>query len=306
MSSIISSAPITKLTKLKLNNGTEIPVAGFGVYEIEVASAADLVYQALAAGYRHIDSAVGYNNEKESAQGIANFLKDHPEVKRLDVYFTTKITNGAHGYDKTKKQIQQIADDVKESLGYVDLILVHSPLSDKKRRLETWKALQEHTVENDVLLIKSIGVSNYGINHIEEIYNWEGYKVKPVVNQVELHPWLPRTELIKWLFKENILPEAYSPLTRGEKFSDPELTELATKSGILKPDILLKWGYIQGFIVLAKTAQIPRIKQNLDALPDSGSVELPDYVTKALHKPDSVDVLTWGGNDPTLYKDPVA
>ncbi|KAK6457363.1 Aldo/keto reductase [Scheffersomyces xylosifermentans] len=303
MTKLTTSAQLTKTSKAKLNNGKEIPVAGYGVYLVTKETANELVYQALKDGYRHVDSAVGYGNEKEAAEGVARFLKDHPEVKREDIWFTTKIPNQSHGYEKTKKQVEAIADDVKASIGYVDLVLIHSPKSDKERRLETWKALQEYTQDNDTLWIKSIGVSNYGVAHLEELFAWDGYKVKPVVNQLELHPWLPRTELIQYLTKHEILAEAYSPLTQGDKFNDPELLELEKKSGISKTDILLRWSYLQGFIVLAKTSTPSRIIQNLNALPDSGSVELPDYVVEALHKPDSADVITWGHKDPTLYKD---
>ncbi|KAK6457362.1 NADP-dependent oxidoreductase domain-containing protein [Scheffersomyces xylosifermentans] len=317
MSNLTTSIQLTKQSKYKLNNGQYIPVAGYGVYLCSAEKTRQLVYQALKDGYRHIDSAVYYGNEKEAAQGIQEFLKDHKDVQRKDIFFTTKITNEAHGYDNCKKQIEEIAKDVKEHIDYVDLVLIHSPKTDKERRLGAWKALQEYVQNpnNGTLIIKSIGVSNYGIAHLEELFNWDGYLVKPVVNQLELHPWLPRLKLREYMVKHDILAEAYSPLTQGYKLNDPELLALEKSSGISKIEILLKWSYLQGYIVLAKTEKLERIAQNFNVLPDGqrdeeldetksfGKVDLPLDVLEALDKPDSHEVLTWGNVDPTEYKD---
>ncbi|EGW32933.1 uncharacterized protein SPAPADRAFT_60276 [Spathaspora passalidarum NRRL Y-27907] len=310
------SMQLTKNSKYKLNNGQYIPVAGFGVYLMPAEKTAELVYQALVEGYRHIDSAVGYYNEREAAQGVAKFLKDHPNVHRRDIWFTTKIRNQDQGYEETKESVKQIAADVKEYIDYVDLVLIHSAKTNKEKRLGTYKALQEFVGVNPVLQIKSIGVSNYGIHHLEELFNWDGYLIKPVVNQVELHPWLPRIELREYCAKLHILLEAYTPLTRGEKFTDPELVQLSQKYKISPADILLKWSYLQGFIVLAKTENPQRIRENLDALPDGpgdafenplgrrnstlGRLDLEVEIIETLNKPNSKEVLTWGGVDPTL------
>ncbi|KAK6461165.1 NADP-dependent oxidoreductase domain-containing protein [Scheffersomyces coipomensis] len=315
MSNLTSSIQLTKKSTYKLNNGLHIPVAGYGAYLLPKGKAKALTYQALKDGYRHIDSAVYYRNQEECAEGIAEFLKDYPHVKREDIWFTTKITNEAHGYEPTLEQVQDIADLVKKHIQYVDLILLHSPKTSKALRLGSWKALQElvENPNNKIIPVKSIGVSNFGVSHIDELFAWEGFKIKPVVNQVELHPWLPRLDLREYSYKHDILLEAYSPLTQGYKLDDPELLSLEKKSGIPKIEILLKWSYLQGFIVLAKTEKFERIKQNLDVLPDAkdddeesanlGVVSLPLDVLEALDKPESKEVLTWGGQDPTLYKD---
>ncbi|GBL52097.1 hypothetical protein ACI3LY_005480 [Candidozyma auris] len=318
MSNVVTSRQLTRATRYRLNNGQHIPVAGFGVYLVPKEQAEDLVYEALVQGYRHIDSAVIYGNEEQSARGIERFIKDsNGKVTRGDIWFTTKIWNAEQGYEETKKAVQGIASRVKKHIGYVDLVLIHSPKTSKEKRLGTWKALQEFVLDpaNDVLQINTIGVSNFGAKHIDEILNWDGLVVPPAVDQLELHPWLPQVELREYLASHNILAEAYSPLTQGIKLQDPELLELEQKYRVPKAEILLKWSYLQGFIVLVKTVKKERIKENLSVLPDvkapadalddtshSGKIDLDINILEALNKPDSHEVLTWGHVDPTQYE----
>lgn len=310
--SLTTSIQLTKLSSYKLNNGHHIPVAGFGVYQLPAGETVDLVYKALAAGYRHIDTAVAYQNEGEAAQGVSKFLKENKLVKRLDIWFTTKILSS--DYDVTKATVQKIADEVKEYVDYVDLILIHDPKTNKEKRLGMWKALQEYVVnpKNPTLEVKSIGVSNYGIRHLEELLSWDGLVVKPVVNQLELHPWLPHIKLREYCVSKNILLEAYSPTTRGDKLDDPELVALSKKYDLKPIQILLKWSYLQGFIVLVKTQTPSRIKENLDILPDGksdelsevahlGKVDLDPEIIEYLNKPESHHVICWNHEDPTEY-----
>ncbi|WLF79505.1 hypothetical protein PVL30_003260 [Lodderomyces elongisporus] len=173
MSNLTSAIQLTKESKYKLNNGLYIPVAGFGTYLIDNKKTSDLVYQALKDGYRHIDTAIVYKNQGEAAQGVAKFLKDYPDVKREDIWFTTKIGNNNQGYEETKKAVELISQEVKQYIDYVDLILIHSPKTSKEKRLGTYKALQEFVANpnNDTLNVHSIGVSNYGVDHLEELFN---------------------------------------------------------------------------------------------------------------------------------------
>ncbi|CCH43354.1 Prostaglandin F synthase 1 [Wickerhamomyces ciferrii] len=279
---------------LPLNNGLKIPVSGFGLYQIPVEDSTKLTYEALKAGYRHIDSAQAYQNEEEGAKGISQFLKENSDIKRSDIFFTTKIKNGEHGYEESKKSIEKSLAKVSPYIDYIDLFLVHSPISSKEQRLGTWKALQEAVESGKV---KSIGVSNFGTPHLDELYAWEGLKNKPVVNQLELHPWLPRKDLQAYGKKYDYLLEAYSPLTQAKKLDDPELVSIAKKHNVTPAQILLRWSYDQGFIPLAKTVNVDRIKENFNVLDNVPKLSDEDY--KILDK-DSYEVLTW---DPTKHVD---
>jgi len=287
------SSTLQKDSHYTLNNGQKIPISGFGVYKTPVEETTKITYEALKVGYRHVDSAQGYFNEAEAAKGIAQFLKENPEVKRSEVFFTTKVRDIYHGYEEASKAIQYSLELVGLYIEYIDLFLIHSPLSNKEKRLGTWRALQEAV---DSGKVKSIGVSNYGTHHLEELLSWEGLRYKPVVNQVELHPWLPRKDLQAYSKKYDHLLEAYAPLTRGIKFDDSDVKSIAEKHGITSAQVLLKWSYDQGFIPLAKTVHVHRIKDNFTVLDSTPKLDDEDY--KKLDK-DSYEVLTW---DPTTYE----
>lgn len=317
MSNLTTAIQLTKQSTYRLNNGLQIPVIAYGCYEVPKEEAAQHTYEALSIGYRHLDSAAAYNNEKEVATGIAKFLKENPQIKREDIWFTTKIRYNDEGYDETKRAVESCAEKVKDLIGYVDLVLLHAPITSRERRLGSWKALQEYVLDpsNGTLNIKSIGVSNYGIAHIKELFEWEGFLVKPVVDQLELHPWLPHCELRQFCIENGILLEAYSPLTRGIMFDDPVLSSLLKKFNTNPATILLKWSFLQGFIVLVKSTHPARMKSNLNVLPDGksdeldqtshlGVIDLETEIVEKLDMPESHKVLCWNGNDPTLYKDP--
>jgi len=270
-----------------LNNGAKIPITGFGVYQTAPEETYNIVYKALETGYRHIDSAIFYHNEQQSGDAISKFLKDHPDVKRSDIFYTTKLFGEDLKYENAKKAIEGSLEKVKD-LKYIDLYLIHAPLPNKEYRLGAWKALQEAV---DSGKVKSIGVSNYDIRHLEELLSWDGLKIKPVVNQLELHPWLPRKNIQDFAKKHDIHLEAYSPLTQAKKFDAPELVEIAKKHNVTPAQILLRWSYDQGFIPLPKTANEKRLKPNLTVLEDVPKLDDDDY--KKLDKPDSEEVLTW-------------
>ncbi len=256
---------------VKLNSGHSIPIIGFGLWQTKPSEAIDSVFAALEAGYRHIDSAKIYGNERDAVEGILRFLeKPGQTVKREDIFYTTKIWNADQGYEKGLAAIDEALDKLsghsKEgqtdcNIGYIDLLLIHNPVTSREKRLGTWKALQEGLKTGK---IKSIGVSNYGIPHLEELFNWEGQTITPAVNQLELHPWLQRTELVEYLRNKNILPVAYSPLTRGQRFDDPKLVELTKRYNKSPAQILVKWSIQAGFVPLPKSTHPQRIKDNID------------------------------------------
>ena len=256
---------------VKLNSGHSIPIIGFGLWQTKPSEAIDSVFAALEAGYRHIDSAKIYGNERDAVEGILRFLeKPGQTVKREDIFYTTKIWNADQGYEKGLAAIDEALDKLSghskegqtdRNIGYIDLLLIHNPVTSKEKRLGTWKALQEGLKTGK---IKSIGVSNYGIPHLEELFNWEGQTITPAVNQLELHPWLQRTELVEYLRNKNILPVAYSPLTRGQRFDDPKLVELTKRYNKSPAQILVKWSIQAGFVPLPKSTHPQRIKDNID------------------------------------------
>lgn len=283
---------LTKDSRVPLNNGETIPVTGFGLYLTPPDQATELTYMALEVGYRHIDSALAYKNEAEAAKGIAKFLNDHPAVKREDIFFTTKVISSTpRTHDLFVQDIQGCYDRVKEYIGYIDLFLIHAPNPDKATRLACYEALQEAYAKG---YTKSIGVSNYGVRHLDELFTWDKFKVRPVVDQVELHPWLPRKDIQEAGKKYDILLEAYSPMTQAKKLDDPELVSIAKKHGVSSADILLRWSYDQGFIPLPKTVHVERMKTNYTVL---DRVTLDEDDKKILEKPNSYEVLTW---DPTV------
>ncbi|CDK28022.1 unnamed protein product [Kuraishia capsulata CBS 1993] len=242
---------------VKLNSGYDIPELGFGVYQVDPADTAELVYSALKVGYRHIDTAQFYGNEYETAQGILKWLKEG-HGKRSDVFLTTKVRS-PEGYDEVVESINGSLQKI-EGLEYLDLILLHSPMTNKEKRLGSWKAFQEF---NEKGLIKSIGVSNYGNHHIKELQDWEGLRVLPAVNQIELHPWNQRPNEVKYDRSLGIEIQAWSPLTQGKKFDDPQLLKLSKKYNKTPAQVLIKWSLQLGNIVLVKSSTQARQLENL-------------------------------------------
>lgn len=289
---------MTVSTTTKLYSGHIIPTIGLGVFQTPPNETTRVVKTGLKAGYRHFDSAQFYHNEQATSEGILQFLDENKDVKRSDIYYTAKLWNDGHGYEPAKASIKKSlaklqgnGKDPKRTLGYIDLFLIHSPQSNREKRLGTWKALQEAVAEGT---IKSIGVSNYGEHHIEEILQWEGLKIKPAVNQIELHPWLQRTELVEYSRKHGIALEVYSPLGRGQKLQDPQLLKYAKKYGKTPAQILIRWSLQAGFITLPKSVNEDRIKTNFDVL----GFELSKEDFENLGDKNAYDVTAW---DPTTY-----
>lgn len=206
--------------RVKLADGNAIPILGLGVYQAKGREALDACVWALKAGYRHIDTAELYANEAEVGQAIKE-----SGVPREEIYITTKVWNSSQGFDAT---IASCKDSLKK-LGttYIDLYLIHSP--QEGTRAETWRAMEQ--LQRDGL-VKSIGVSNYGVHHLKEM---DGYaKVKPVINQLELHPFLQRREIVAECQKRGIAVEPWGSLTRVRRSSLlllPKLTSLSAPLG---------------------------------------------------------------------------
>ncbi|ODV84904.1 hypothetical protein CANARDRAFT_28646 [[Candida] arabinofermentans NRRL YB-2248] len=274
-----------------LNNGLTIPKIGLGIYKTPPNVAAGIVYSALVTGYRHVDSAEYYENEEDACEGISKWIAlDPANNKREDIFYTTKVWDDYHGYEATKKAIEGSLKKA-EKIGYIDLILLHSPSSDYEKRHGSWMAFQEFVASGKV---KSIGVSNYGIKHLEELLAYPDLKIPPAINQIEVHPWLMRSELCAYCKSKGIMVEAYSPLAKARKFGDPALVALAEKHGKGQGQILIAWSLAKGYIVLPKTVTESRLLPNLDVF----EIKLTEEDLALLEKPNEYFTTGW---DPTTY-----
>lgn len=263
LSKMVSLTPDTsahpgKAPLVTLSSGYKIPVTGFGVYKTSPDDCINAVYCALKTGYRHIDSAKRYANEKECGIAIRKWMEE-TGAKREEVFFTTKLWDEDQGYESTKEHIKGSVE--RSGLGYIDLYLVHSPNPGPEKRLESYKAMQEAV---DAGLVRSIGVSNYGIAHLKQLMAWEGYKIKPVINQLELHPWLARKDIVDFCRDNGIALEAFCPVFRGQKFDDPDLVKLSEKYNKTPAQVLVRWSIDKGFIPLVKSVTPSRIAENID------------------------------------------
>ncbi|EPT05606.1 hypothetical protein FOMPIDRAFT_124533 [Fomitopsis schrenkii] len=246
---------LTLHSKKKLQDGNEIPMMGFGTYEMDGKEAYDAVKHALEAGYRHIDSAEWYYNERECGQAIRDFCAA-TGVPRSEVFFTTKLQNNA-GYSAAKAAIARSSQ--KSGLGYIDLYLMHSPIGGPQKRAESWKAILEAKKEG---VIRSVGVSNFGVRHLQEMVDTN--VELPVINQVDLHPFMTRTDIVAMCRKHDIALEAWAPLVRGYRFKHPSIIRLSQKYGKEPAQILLRYSLQKGYIPLPKSALEHRIRSNSD------------------------------------------
>ena len=235
---------------LPFHDGRGIPQLGLGVYKVADPLAAELVEGAIRAGYRHIDTAALYANERGVGAGVRA-----SGVPREEIFVTTKVWDDRHGYDETLLAFDDSLD--KLGMDYVDLYLIHWPAPTQNKFVETWHALE--TLHKDGRA-RSIGVSNFEPHHIERLRN-ESASL-PVVNQVELHPWLPQAELRAFDDSLGILTEAWSPLARGRVLGNPVLDTLAAKHGRSPAQVVLRWHLQLGVVVIPKSNSLERIVEN--------------------------------------------
>ncbi|PVF95086.1 Aldo/keto reductase [Serendipita vermifera] len=235
---------------VKLRSGYSMPLLGLGVYQNTGPTAISACAAAFSAGYRHIDSAQVYKNEAEVGRAFTA-----SGLKREDVFITSKVNSKNHGYQKALDWIRKSLDNF--DMQYIDLFLIHDPLSGKEKRLETWKALIKAKEDGHV---RSIGVSNYGVPHLEDmvIASLE----LPSVNQIELHPFCQQKEIVQWCKQYGVVVEAYCPLMRGARWNDRTLQEVARKYGKTVPQVLIRWSLQMGYSPLPKSANADRVISN--------------------------------------------
>ncbi len=271
-----------------MNNGLAIPAIGFGTFDSEGEEVYNAVLAALKAGYRHIDTAAYYGNE----ESIGRAIRDSG-IPREELFITTKLWNDAHGYEEAKAALRTSLD--KLQLDYLDLYLIHWPnpvnLRDRWQtaNADTWRAMEEMVAEG---LIKTIGVSNFLVHHLEELLKTA--KIVPAVNQLRLAPGVYQEEIVDYCRAKDIVLEAWSPLGRGELFTHPTMLALAEKYGKTVAQIALAWSWANGFLPLPKSVTESRIIENLDfqeielSVEDIAAITAIEGVTGA-YDPDNIN-----------------
>jgi 2,5-diketo-D-gluconate reductase A len=243
-------ANATTVPLLDLNDSNQIPQLGFGVFKVPLQDTADTVLQALEAGYRSIDTAAAYGNEAGVGDAIARSGLD-----RHDVFVTTKVWNDSHGRDAALRSFEHSLGQLGSD--YVDLFLIHWPAPAQGKYVETWQALTELKADGRP---RSIGVSNFAVDHLERIIDASG--IVPAVNQIELHPRLQQAELRRFHADRGIATEAWSPLGRGKLLSDPVIESIASRLDRTPAQVVLRWHIQLGNVVIPKSVTPERIVEN--------------------------------------------
>ena len=257
-------------TKVILNNGIGMPVFGLGTYlSGSSQETQDIVAYALEIGYRHIDTARFYGNERDIGKAIKK-----SGIPRKDIFITTKLWNSDHGYNRALEAFEESLEDL--GLEYVDLYLIHWPV--QTLRMESWRALEKLQVEGKC---RAIGVSNYMIDHLTDLLAIS--PVMPAVNQVEFSPFLYQKDLLEFCRSNNIQLESYSPLTKGHMLDDARLSEVARKYSKSTAQILIRWTLQKDVIVIPKSSRKEKIRENADVFDFEISSEDMDRLD-ALHE----------------------
>jgi 2,5-diketo-D-gluconate reductase A len=242
----------TEVPVLTLHDGVEMPQLGFGVFQIPPEETQGRVEEALAAGYRHVDTAAAYRNEAGVGAAIAA-----GGVRREDVFVTTKLWNSEQGYDSTLRAFEQSIERL--GTGHVDLYLIHWPLPSRDLFLDTWRAFERIKEEGGA---RSIGVSNFRVEDLERLE--AEAEQRPTVNQIELHPRLQQAELRAWHAEHDIATEAWSPLAQGDLLEDGTIETIAAHQERSPAQVILRWHLQIGNVVIPKSVTPERIRENFE------------------------------------------
>ncbi len=240
--------------KIKLNNGLEMPGMGLGVFQVDNDATAEIVKNAIDAGYRSIDTAAIYGNEAGVGDGIEQALAS-TRLTREDLFITSKVWNTGLSYDETIAAYEESLQ--KMGLEYLDLYLIHWP--GKNRYAESWRALEDLYKEGKV---KAIGVCNFNVSHLQDLLKTAD--VIPVINQVEFHPRLQQLALREFCETNNIQLEAWAPLMQGGLLEEPTIAGIAAKYGKSNAQVILRWDIQNGVITIPKSVRKERMLQNAD------------------------------------------
>ena len=237
---------------VKLNNGVEIPQLGFGVFQIKPEDTVEAVTTALGIGYRHIDTAEMYGNEKEVGDAIAR-----SDLDPSDVFVTSKLNNNKHGFDDALRAFDATYEALQRP--QVDLFLIHWPLPTVGDFTETWKAMERIYAEGRV---RAIGVSNFQPAHLDRLR--DETETVPAVNQIEVHPYLTQEKLRRYDQDHGIATESWSPIAQGGVLDDPAIEAVAKAHGRSPAQVVLRWHIQLDCIVFPKSVTPARIKENFE------------------------------------------
>ena len=239
---------------ITLNDGNAIPQLGFGVFQIEPKDTTKAVSEALEVGFRHIDTAEMYGNEKEVGEAIRASGLD-----RGDVFVTSKLNNAFHEPDDAREAFDKTLSDL--GFDYVDLFLIHWPLPTLYDGdfISTWKALEEFKGDGRA---RSIGVSNFQIEHLERLASETG--TVPAVNQIEVHPYLTNEAVREYGREHGIATEAWSPIAQGGVLEDSTITQIADKVGKTPAQVVMRWHIQRGDIIFPKSVTPSRMQENFE------------------------------------------
>jgi 2,5-diketo-D-gluconate reductase A len=242
---------VPQVPSVRLNTGADIPQVGIGTFQVDPAITRDVVVDAIAAGYRSIDTAARYLNEAGVGRAVAEV-----DLPRDELFVATKLANPDQGYDSTLRAFDDSLAELK--LDSVDLYLIHWPCPAREEFGNTWHAMELLRSQGRV---RSIGVSNFLGHHLEELIS--GSETVPAVNQVELHPYLQQRELRKFHAAHGIVTEAWSPLAQGAVLGDPVIVAIAEKLGRSPAQVVLRWHVQLGNVVIPKSVTSQRQRENI-------------------------------------------
>ena len=244
---------MTGVPTIRMNNGVEIPQLGFGVYQIDPEDTVEATRRALEIGYRHIDTAEMYGNEKEVGQAVRE-----SGIDRGEVFVTSKLNNGFHARDDALRAF----DGTLEALGFdvLDLFLIHWPLPGIDiDYVETWQTMEQIYASGQV---RAIGVSNFKEHHLRRLF--AETEVRPAVNQIEVHPYLAQDDLRAFDADHEIVTEAWSPIAQGKVLDDPVVTGIAERAGRTPAQVVLRWHVQRGDVVFPKSVTPSRMQENFE------------------------------------------
>ncbi|MGY5850125.1 aldo/keto reductase [Salegentibacter sp. F14] len=278
------------MKEIILNNGTHLPLIGFGTYKATGKEGVESVSCAIANGYRLIDTAAKYGNEDAVGKGIAA-----SGIPREDIFLSTKLWREDLGYESTKAEFEKSLKRLK--VDYIDLYLIHWPANAKnydnwqKTNAQTWKAMEELQAEGK---IRAIGVSNFFQKHLEALF--QTAHVMPAINQIEFHPGYWQKELTEFCKSHHIVLESWSPLARGKVFGNEVLRKIAQNHQRSVAQVCLRWITQHGVIAIPKSTNPTRIKENIDLF----DFELTN---KEMHLIDKLPQMGFSGELPDLWPD---